>query len=112
MRIPERDLRSPASRDGWTRSRSAVIRIDCLTSLASAESLAEERSEEAAMKDQVNARLARGVLRAARRHLGPKRIRVRRTADGSVARCRRARPPRSGGPEEHAPTRLPVPPPS
>src|SRR5207237_533649 len=32
IRIPLRDFRSPASFDGWTSSRSAVMRMDCLTS--------------------------------------------------------------------------------
>src|SRR5437763_5410606 len=32
MRIPLRLLRSPASFDGWTSSRSAIMRIACLTS--------------------------------------------------------------------------------
>ena len=32
MRMPARDLRSPASFDGTTSSRSATIRIDCLSS--------------------------------------------------------------------------------
>ncbi len=32
MRIPARDLRSPVSGDGASRSRSAVMRMECLTS--------------------------------------------------------------------------------